>query len=632
MANLITFLADAGDEIDVELLGGDRRHWQTNMFAPNPADKAPLWGVFSSMEDVPRDGSVTDFHSYSIDWSPDRIIWSVDGETTRTLTREDSNVHGQLHYPSHPLRLSMGIWDASTPVGTAAWGKGPIDWESAPKQMSAVCLHSYHDRRSLKYSRAMISLSERFELSSPASSPPFGPDDSDSSPPGSPSSFPSISLDSPPGPSHPFAASSSANRRPPLYEKKNLPSSSVSSSNYHLKAPRACSEAYRKSHEDDYLKDPHDTRERVTSPTHQDREAQLWDKAITDAIDNGNGTINLGSSLDLSYIPPSIGDLCNFYVTPATAAERNVAGNRFFERNLTPTGSLGSRTFERTASVKERSAGLSREDIHLYLYQNKISLFRNMTELHVPNNLLTYLPAEMLHMKLFTLTVHGNQFLHKPSLQPGKSIHITPTTYAKHSASPHMPSLLELCYRVLLSPSPLEFGGNVTTLAGYYTLPIPGAWGDKPLPPSVRDVLNACIPESVSAPKTMSPNSTPRACLRTRIQSVLSAEVEDEILGAGVCPNPAHSRKSAYVRHVEERFTWVDVIAGVSVGQDVPIKWRGCSKGCLSFLDGDEIVNSDAAMAIDLDSEMEMDEDEDVIQPIIFSPSAFGAEDFEDDA
>ena len=80
-------LADTGDEIDVELLGGDRRHWQTNMFAPNPADKAPLWGVFSSVEDVPRDGSVTDFHSYSIDWSPDRIIWGVDGKTTRTLTR-----------------------------------------------------------------------------------------------------------------------------------------------------------------------------------------------------------------------------------------------------------------------------------------------------------------------------------------------------------------------------------------------------------------------------------------------------------------------------------------------------------------------------------------------------------------
>ena len=194
-----------------------------------------------------------------------------------------------------------------------------------------------------------------------------------------------------------------------------------------------------------------------------------------------------------------------------------------------------------------------------------------------------------------------------------------------------MPSLLELCYRVLLSPSQLEFGGNATTLAGYYILPIPGAWGDKPLPPSVRDVLNACIPESVSAPKTMSPNSTPRVRLRARTQSALSADVEDEILGAGVCPNPAHSRKLAYVRHVKERFTWVDVVAGVSVGQDVPVRWRGCSKGCLSFLDGDEVADADAAMDMDVD-EMEMNEDEDAIQPVIFSSGAFGDEDFEDDA
>ncbi|KZP16624.1 glycoside hydrolase family 16 protein [Athelia psychrophila] len=134
----VILIADQGDEMDVELLGGDRHHWQTNMFAPNPADKQPLWGAFSSVEDVPRDGSVSDFHSYAIDWSPDRIIWSVDGESVRTLVRAESRKNGELHYPSHPVRLSMGIWDASTPVGTAAWSKGPINWNTAPDQMAAV--------------------------------------------------------------------------------------------------------------------------------------------------------------------------------------------------------------------------------------------------------------------------------------------------------------------------------------------------------------------------------------------------------------------------------------------------------------------------------------------------------------
>lgn len=89
---LMSNTADEGDEMDIELLGGDRTHWQTNMFAPSPKDTQPLWGVFSSVEDVPRGGSVSEFHSYSIDWSPERIVWGVDGESVRTLRKGTSYV------------------------------------------------------------------------------------------------------------------------------------------------------------------------------------------------------------------------------------------------------------------------------------------------------------------------------------------------------------------------------------------------------------------------------------------------------------------------------------------------------------------------------------------------------------
>lgn len=96
-------------------------------------------------------------------------------------------------------------------------------------------------------------------------------------------------------------------------------------------------------------------------------------------------------SCELSYIPPSIGDLCNFYVTPASAAERNVAGNRFFARDLTPTG---PRSFERTASVKERAAGISREDIQLFLAVNNIR--------RLPRELFT-----LKRLTVLTLREHG---------------------------------------------------------------------------------------------------------------------------------------------------------------------------------------------------------------------------------
>ena len=75
------------DEIDVEILGGDTTHWQSNVFTTSPADQEPLWGVFGEIEDYSKKGSVAQLHRYTIDWSEDRIIWSVDGQETRTLRK-----------------------------------------------------------------------------------------------------------------------------------------------------------------------------------------------------------------------------------------------------------------------------------------------------------------------------------------------------------------------------------------------------------------------------------------------------------------------------------------------------------------------------------------------------------------
>jgi hypothetical protein len=49
----------------------------------------------------------------------------------------------------------------------------------------------------------------------------------------------------------------------------------------------------------------------------------------------------------------------------------------------------------------------------------------------------------------------------------------------------------------------------------------------------------------------------------------------------------AGGRPGVFVRHAEERYTWEETVAGLSVGVEggVPVLWRGCSVGCLSFLD-----------------------------------------------
>lgn len=147
--------ADQHDEIDVEILGGDPSHWQSNIFTTSPKDQQPLWGVFGEIEDFPKKTKIDQTHTYTIDWNEDRIIWSVDGSTTRTIHKcqsqslsfyveklschpAETKINGTYHYPSHAARIQLGIWDASNPAGTSEWANGPINWKTAPSKMAAT--------------------------------------------------------------------------------------------------------------------------------------------------------------------------------------------------------------------------------------------------------------------------------------------------------------------------------------------------------------------------------------------------------------------------------------------------------------------------------------------------------------
>lgn len=41
-----------------------------------------------------------------------------------------------------------------------------------------------------------------------------------------------------------------------------------------------------------------------------------------------------------------------------------------------------------------------------------------------------------------------------------------------------------------------------------------------------------------------------------------------------------------FVKPAEERYEWVTTLAGCELSSFVPILWRGCTAGCLDFLDG----------------------------------------------
>jgi beta-glucanase (GH16 family) len=79
-------------------------------------------------------GSQTGFKTYTIDWTPNQIVWQIDGKTVRTL--EPANANNQ--YPQSPMQLKVGAWSGGDPAnapGTIEWSKGPTQYSNGPFSM-----------------------------------------------------------------------------------------------------------------------------------------------------------------------------------------------------------------------------------------------------------------------------------------------------------------------------------------------------------------------------------------------------------------------------------------------------------------------------------------------------------------
>ncbi|KAG9083230.1 hypothetical protein FRC06_004644, partial [Ceratobasidium sp. 370] len=73
----------------------------------------------------------------------------------------------------------------------------------------------------------------------------------------------------------------------------------------------------------------------------------------------------------------------------------------------------------------------------------------------------------------------------------------------------------------------------------------------------------------------------------TRIRAALNGS-EDAREVYGICPSSQHRTNSAqglFVNPTEERFEWVSSLAGCELASPIPLLWRGCSAGCLDFLE-----------------------------------------------
>lgn len=121
----VVLLSDDLDEIDWEAIGSDNRQIQSNIFSKGDQTYHKLGG-FHPVDDVSGK-----FHKYTIDWTPDRIEWSVDGTVQRTLTAGDAGAR----FPTSPTQVKLGAWIAGyegNDPGTISWAGGLTDFSHGP--------------------------------------------------------------------------------------------------------------------------------------------------------------------------------------------------------------------------------------------------------------------------------------------------------------------------------------------------------------------------------------------------------------------------------------------------------------------------------------------------------------------
>ena len=135
------------DEIDLEWIGGDDAQVQTNYFGKGQVT------TYNRGQFNPAPNNQKEFHTYTIDWTKDRILWAVDDTEIRTLTADKAE-EGQ--YPQTPMQVKFGSWaggDPGNPEGTIQWAGGRTNYGDGPYTMvvQSISVSDYSTGKEYRY-------------------------------------------------------------------------------------------------------------------------------------------------------------------------------------------------------------------------------------------------------------------------------------------------------------------------------------------------------------------------------------------------------------------------------------------------------------------------------------------------
>ncbi|KFK29591.1 hypothetical protein AALP_AA7G154200 [Arabis alpina] len=111
------------DEIDFEFLGNISGHpytLHTNVYNKGSGDKEQQFHLWFD--------PTADFHTYSITWNPQRIIFAVDGTPIREFMNSQST--GVVFLHKQPMRVYASLWEAEH--WATRGGLEKTDWSKAP--------------------------------------------------------------------------------------------------------------------------------------------------------------------------------------------------------------------------------------------------------------------------------------------------------------------------------------------------------------------------------------------------------------------------------------------------------------------------------------------------------------------
>jgi hypothetical protein len=135
------------DEIDLEWLGNDDSQVQTNYFGKG------IVSNYNRGQFNPAPNNQDDWHTYTIDWTDERILWMVDGTEIRTQMADTAEAY---QYPQGPMQVKFGAWAGGDPrnaPGTIQWSGGPTDYAAGPYTMrvQSISISDYSTGKEYRY-------------------------------------------------------------------------------------------------------------------------------------------------------------------------------------------------------------------------------------------------------------------------------------------------------------------------------------------------------------------------------------------------------------------------------------------------------------------------------------------------